>query len=95
MMQKLLIKSTLLKLLLLNLLLTISCTHKIPLPDVKYFGAFMDISQPGFYSVDVGGDKEYRSWGDDRMHGAQCLPIEDFYKLQLYIEKLREQEVFK
>lgn len=87
------IKSTLLSLLLLNLISLISCAYTTPLPEITYYGAYFDIAKPGFYGVDKDGDKMYIPWSDETMHGAQCLRFEDYYKLQVYLERMREKEL--
>lgn len=78
---------------LLLLALLSNCSHETSLPDVTYFGAYFDTTKPGFYGVDKSGEKVYKPLEDNSMHGAQCLKIDDFYRLQEYLEGVREREI--
>lgn len=79
---------------LISLSLLSNCTHSVPRPDITWYGAYLDNPlKPGLYSVDEYGTRTFIPTGDERAHGAQCLKIDDFYKLQDYLESLKEVEL--
>lgn len=78
---------------LLSLALLTSCSHKLPSPDITWYGIYLDASNPGFYAVDKQGKNIFVPSLEIYMHGAQCLKYNDFYVLQEYLESLKELEV--